>query len=463
MNERASAPADDFRWQAFFQRATDPLFLLNHQRRLLFVNHAWETLAGLPAAQARGLVCRKQQPAALNDSLEDILAHALCPPVEVLRGHVGSTRRLVPATQANSNAPRYWDVEFLPLREGDRVRGILGRIRPVDLETPPAAEPLSEKIAGLRQRAVGRYALDWLSSDVPAMRRLVEQVRLAASLATPVLIVGEAGCGKETVARVLHAHSPRREKAFISLDCALLPPPAVAEVLLTSQATVHRRLAGTVYLHEPQRLPRDVQQDVLALLNAADAPRLLAGCCSDPDEDARAGRLLPELWCALSVLVLRVPPLRERRADLPLLVQRMLLRVASLVDPPVTELTPAAWEVLRGHTWPGNLNELAAVLSSACLAARGRLDAADLPASLRLAQRLADTPGLAVDKPLPLDELLKDTERRLIQLALRRTRGNKLRAAELLGVSRPRLTRRMEVLGLIETEPLAELELEEDE
>jgi DNA-binding NtrC family response regulator len=155
--------------------------------------------------------------------------------------------------------------------------------------------------------------------------------------------------------------------------------------------------------------------------------------------------------------------LRERRADLPLLVERLLLRLASRVETPVTELTPAAWDVLRGHPWPGNLNELAAVLSSACHAARGRLDAADLPASLRLAQRLADTPGPTAERPLPLDELLKDTERRLIQLALQRTRGNKLRAAELLAVSRPRLTRRMEVLGLIETEPLAELELEEDE
>jgi transcriptional regulator with PAS, ATPase and Fis domain len=465
MNERESSPADadDFRWQGFFQRSTDPLFLLNRQRRLLFVNRAWETLAGLSAAQARGLICRKHQPAGPNDSLEDVLSHVLCPPLEVVRGAAAAARRLVPAPASRTTAPRWWDVEFLPLRAGDTLRGILGRIKPVPVETPAEAAPLPEKIVALRQRAAARYGIDWLSSDVPAMRRLAEQVRLAASLHTPALIVGEPGSGKESVARVLHLHSGLREKAFIALDCARLPFAAVAEVLLTTQATAHRQVAGTVYLHEPRRLPRDLQQGLVHLLTAADAPRLLAGCCTDPDEDVRAGRLLPELWCALSVLVLRVPPLRERRADLPLLVKRILLRAAPVVDNPVTELTPAAWDVLRGHTWPGNLRELVNVLSVACIAAKGRIDAADLPASLRLTQRLATTSGNPVERPLPLDKLLEQTERRLIQLALQRARGNKRRAAELLDISRPRLTRRMEVLGLIESELLAELELEEDE
>jgi transcriptional regulator with PAS, ATPase and Fis domain len=118
--------------------------------------------------------------------------------------------------------------------------------------------------------------------------------------------------------------------------------------------------------------------------------------------------------------------------------------------------------VLRSHSWPGNLRELVDVLSPA-LTATGRIDAADLPASLRLTQRLANTSGHTVERPLPLDALLEQTERRLIQMALQRARGNKLRAAELLDISRPRLTRRMEVLGLIEKEPLVELELEENE
>ncbi len=465
MNERETAPTDpdDFRWQAFFQRSTDPLFLLNRQRRLLFVNRAWEALAGLPAAQARGLLCRKQQSAAPDDALEDVLAHALCPPPEVLRGAGGATRRLLPASLRRNEGPRWWDVEFFPLREGHTVRGILGRIQPVVDAAVLDAGPLPEKIVALRQRVASRYGMEWLSSEIPAMRRLAEQVRLVAVLRTPALIVGEAGSGKESVARIIHQHSDLREKAFVSLDCARLPAAAVADALLTNQATAHRRAAGTVYLHEPQCLPRDLQQDVVHLLGTADAPRLLAGCCSDPDKEVQTGRLLPELWCVLSVLVLRVPPLRERLADLPLLVERFLLRAAPLAEAPVTEVTPAAWELLRGHTWPGNLRELYDVLASASITAKGPIDTANLPASLRLTQRLAEVPAHVDERPLPLDALLEQTERRLIQLALRRTRGNKRRAAELLAVSRPRLTRRMEVLGLIVSEPLAELELEEDE
>ncbi len=296
------------------------------------------------------------------------------------------------------------------------------------------------------------------------MRLLAEQVRLAAPLPAPALIVGEPGSGKESVARVLHYYTQRREKAFVALDCARLPMAAIAEVLSSNRAPANRQSAGTMYLHEPQRLPRDLQKDLVHLLAAADAPRLLAGCATDPDEEVRAGRLLPELWCALSVLVLRVPPLHGTPGR---------LAVARRAD-------SATCRAPRGRTRNRNHARRLGDVARPCvagqsvelirclvvrrlLAAKGRIDAADLPGSLRLTQRLADTPGHTDTRPLPLDALLEQTERRLIQLALQRARGNKRRAAELLDVSRPRLTRRMEVLGMIDGEPLAELELEEDE
>ena len=358
MNEREPASdADDFRWQAFFQRSTDPLFLLNRQRRLLFVNRAWEALAGLSAAQSRGLICRRQQPAAPGDSLEDVLAHALCPPPEVLRGAAGRSRRLLPAL--GSNLPRWWDVEFLPLREGERPRGILGRITPVVAEHRRSRSPLPEKLVALRERVAGRCGMEMLSSESLAVRRLAQQVRIATFLPTPVLIVGEPGSGKESVARVIHHQGRQREKAFIALDCARLPSAAVAQVLLGNSAAVHLSVAGTIYLHEPQRLPHDLQKDLAMLVATGNGPRhLLAGLCGDPDEETRSGRLLPDLWCVLSAFILHVPPLRERLADLPTIVEQFLTRAASFAEKPVTELTPAAWELLRGHSWPGNLREL---------------------------------------------------------------------------------------------------------
>jgi DNA-binding NtrC family response regulator len=295
------------------------------------------------------------------------------------------------------------------------------------------------------------------------MRRLAEQVRLAATLNTPVTLVGEEGSGKESVARVLHFQSPRREQAFAALDCARLPPDAVAD-LLTAPHGGPLRAAGSLYLHEPQHLPHDLQTELAAAVGRSGSARLFVGVCGDLDDASLAARFSADFWCAVSVLVLRVPPLRDRRADLPLLVERFLLRAAPLVETPVRELTPAAWEVLHAYSWPGNLRELYAALSSACLAATsGIIDAEHLPAPLRLSQRLAESSDADDERPIPLDDLLKQTERRLIQLALQRARGNKTRAAELLGVWRPRLMRRMVALGLIEAEPLAELELEEDE
>jgi DNA-binding NtrC family response regulator len=157
----------------------------------------------------------------------------------------------------------------------------------------------------------------------------------------------------------------------------------------------------------------------------------------------RAGRLLPDLYWLLSPLTLEVPPLRERKGDLPRLVGDML----AARDRTAHCLTPAAWEVLRGHDWPGNLTELRRALATATTHASGeRIDITDLPAYLRLTGRLD---GQRCPEPaLPLERLLEQAERRIIELALRRARGNRTRAAELLGVHRARLLRRLEVLGV---------------
>ncbi len=148
-----------------------------------------------------------------------------------------------------------------------------------------------------------------------------------------------------------------------------------------------------------------------------------------------------------------MPPLRERQADLPSLVEGMLERACSGREARVTSLSADAWTLVRGHNWPGNLRELYAVLRDACgRASSNQLRAADLPAELRRAvEREQRTPQPA-ERPLPLEQLLEEAERRLILLALRRTRGHKARAARLLSIPRPRLWRRMVKLGIVDTE-----------
>ncbi len=110
--------AKHFRWQAFFQRCAEPLFVLDRRRRLLFVNRAWETLTGMTAEQAHVLVCRRSRPVSADDAPEEILAHGLTPPPEVLRGVSGRVRRLLPG---RGTPPQWWEVEFLPLlQEGEQ-------------------------------------------------------------------------------------------------------------------------------------------------------------------------------------------------------------------------------------------------------------------------------------------------------------------------------------------------------
>lgn len=504
----------DFRWQSFFRRAAEPFFLLDRRRRILFVNPAWEQLTGLSAARARGLACRPGVPTATERGWEEEVTRALAPPPEVPDGQSARVRRLLPGTPLTASAARqWWDVEFFPLRTQGKKRthllAVLGKITPVhgsaSLSTNAGQAPvhdLPERLAALREDLArrlpagevqrlwqpedllalrhdlaDRYRLELLPAESPALRRVVNQVRLAAHSRAAVLLVGEAGTGKHWLARAIHHHGVTREQPFAALDCAHLPPAALASALSGEIGLLRQPGLGTLYLKEPARLPLDLQARLCEYLadagpaNSSDRPRLAAGCRTDPGEDVRAGRLLADLHAALSTLVIELPPLRERLADLPLLALHFLERSRDAAPAGMRNessagcgLTPEAWDLVRAYPWPGNLRELAAVLA-ACVRRRDRdgsglLDAKALPAYLRL-QAPSAARGAAAERALPLDQLLEQAERRLIQLALRRCQGNKSKAAALLAIWRQRLMRRMAALGI--ADPEAELEIREVE
>jgi PAS domain S-box-containing protein len=441
MSETSPSP-DLTRWRGLFATSPEPLFLLNQQRRVLSVNPAWETLLGLRAAQVRGLSCRSRRMVAEVPEWH-LLAHVLCPPATVLDGNPALVRREV----QRADRPReWWDIAFFPLNDArGRVR-ILGRIRPASVEEPAARVPLPETLASVRERVDARYTLENLTSTAPAMRLVANQVRLACQSATPVLLVGETGSGKEWLARIIHHEGPHREQSFAALDCPSLPPTVLSSILFDSGGLLTSGAVGTVFLRAISESPRDVQDRLSDWLGdtGATRPRLLASSRIDPGEAVRAGRLVESLHCTLSTLVIAVPPLRERRADLRDLIARLATRLMVEDGQKMVDFSPAAWEVLHAYSWPGNVRELLAVL----MPLRGkRIEVGDLPLSLRLATGLTRETA-PPPRALRLDSLLEQVERRLMALALRQARGNKSKAAELLGIWRARLIRRMEALGL---------------
>jgi DNA-binding NtrC family response regulator len=343
-------------------------------------------------------------------------------------------------------------VEHLPLL-AEGAPALLVRAIPVEAPPAVAAQPLPERLLALRERAAARFGADLLAGPSAQLRLLARRARLAARSEGPVALVGPAGSGKEALARFIHYSGPHRELSFAALDCARLPPAALARLHFGEHEAGLRTALGALYLRDASRLPRDLQLCLLEWLEGRPegaTPRLFVGLTAAPLDEVRAGRLIEGLAEVLGALVLEVPPLRDRLEHLPALVERLLPR-ASLPDegPSVAAVAPAVLEVLRRHDWPGNVHELLDVLATACAHARGeRLEADHLPASLRLPHAVAQAPGRAAPRPVPLGPTLERVERRLIELALRRAGGNRTRAAELLDVWRPKLLRRMEALKI---------------
>jgi two-component system response regulator AtoC len=303
------------------------------------------------------------------------------------------------------------------------------------------------------------------------MRALFRTIEKVAEHKTTVLLVGESGTGKELVARALHARSPRAQKPFVAVNCGAIPAG-----LLESELFGHKRGAftdatsdkrglfeeahgGTLFLDEIGELPLPLQVKLLRALQEGSVRRLgdtrdvqvdvrvVAATLRDLALEVKEGRFREDLYYRLEVLTLVVPPLRDRREDLPLLVEHFLAKTNARLGTKVRGVDPRAMRLLLDYPWPGNVRELENLIERAVVLAEGDLlGEQDLPDRLRAAHDpIAQT--LAAGE-ISIKKTTRVVEETLIRRALERTRGNRTAAARLLEISHRALLYKLKDYGI---------------
>jgi two-component system response regulator HydG len=292
-----------------------------------------------------------------------------------------------------------------------------------------------------------------------SLRAVMETIAAVAPTRATVLLEGESGTGKELFARALHEQSPRRDQPFVTVNCAALPEGLVESALFGHErgaftganARAHgafeRAHRGTLLLDEISEMRLDLQPKLLRAIQEQEIERvgghqplkvdvrIVATTNRDLLAETQANRFRRDLYYRLSVMPIRTPPLRERRGDLPLLIEHFVRNAATSLGVRAPEVPPETLELLQRRQWPGNIRELANVIERAVILCRsGQL----LPAAVAEAQ----VGGLAAEVPAPAQGVpaaapinLKELERIAIERALVATSGHRTRAAELLGIS----------------------------
>jgi two-component system response regulator HydG len=302
-------------------------------------------------------------------------------------------------------------------------------------------------------------------------------VRRFAPYARTVLVTGETGTGKELLAKALHRLGPRRERKLITVNCS-----AVVETLFESELFGHVRGAftgatetkvglfehannGTIFLDEIGELPMPLQAKMLRAVELGEVQRVgsldarradvyaIAATNRDLRAESAIGKFRSDLYFRLSMIELHIPPLRDRRDDIPYLTAAFVREFAAKLDRPIKGITPAAERLLHQAPWPGNVRELRNVIERACILSDSRIvTERELSSAMSVAMSSGDAPG-AQSGPFDVNAdadpaLMSTAQRDQITRVLRQVNGNKAAAAKQLGISRRSLYRWLDRLGI---------------
>ncbi len=325
----------------------------------------------------------------------------------------------------------------------------------------------AENVA-LRQQLDAKFGLENLVGESPALKEVLEVVQQVAPTRATVLLLGESGTGKEMVAKVIHQLSPRAQQPMVTVHCAALAPTLLESELFGHEkgaftGAYERRIGrfeqaqgGTLFLDEIGEIDATIQIKLLRFLGGRTFERvgsnktlttdvrLVAATNKDLEERVKAGAFREDLYFRLRVVEIRLPALRERLEDIPLLARAFLGEFSRENQKPVKGFTAEAFDLLLQYRWPGNVRELRTSIEHAVVLCRGeKITVRDLPAALR------DVPSRVPDEKdaqrllTRNDVTAKEVERELIIRILKTTNGNRTLAAKRLGMSRRTLHRKL--------------------
>jgi DNA-binding NtrC family response regulator len=336
---------------------------------------------------------------------------------------------------------------------------------------------LIDEVEQLRQQMRAEYGFHNLVSKSPRMRKVFDLIEQVGPIGSTVLLHGETGTGKELVAQAIHTVSGRRRGPWIAVNCA-----ALHDSLLESELFGHERGAftgadrqrkgrfeladgGTLFLDEVGDISHAVQSKLLRALQSGQFERvggtqtisvdvrIVAASNRRLDDEVKAGRFRSDLYYRLNVIRIDLPPLRDRKEDIPLLTTHFLDRFKSMSIPPVTEIDPEAMQALLNHHWPGNVRELENAIKAAVAMADGPVVHRDaLPVTVAPSRSgRGPAPSLIdVDRPLPhvTNALICQVERDYFAQLLTRYKGNVARCARHSGLSRRSVTQKLQKYSL---------------
>ncbi len=323
---------------------------------------------------------------------------------------------------------------------------------------------LKKEVIRLRKEVASRYDFHHLIGKSPSMQKIYDLIERISNTSSNVLITGESGTGKELVAKAIHYHGGRKENPFVAINCAAIP-----ETLLESELFGYKKGAftdarsdkrgllfeaneGTLFLDEVTEMPLTLQAKLLRVIEEREVRplgdttsypldvRIISTSNRDLESCIKQGQFREDLYYRLKVIDIEMPPLRERREDIPLLIQHFIARFNAELKKNLSGVSEEALRLLLNYSWPGNVRELENVIQRAITLSRHEVILPeDLPASLHLTKD-DELLEKAIEGRLTLDQLEKEYIRRI----LIQTGGNKSKAAEILGLDRKTLYRKLQ-------------------